>query len=78
MARDLQAIDDGNNSDVINSNIDARDDDNSGNENVREFIRMLREMVLDCQAVYNIHNKDGLIRQLSTTFPEFNRQINSV
>jgi hypothetical protein len=62
MARDLQAIDDGNNSDVINSNIDARDDDNSGNENVREFIRMLREMVLDCQAVYNIHNKDGLIR----------------
>ena len=62
MARDLQAIDDGNNSDVINSNIDARDDDNSGNENVREFIRMLREMVLDCQAVYDIHNKDGLIR----------------
>ena len=62
MARDLQAIDDGNNSDVINSNIDARGDDNSGNENVREFIRMLREMVLDCQAVYNIHNKDGLIR----------------
>ena len=62
MARDLQAIDDGNNSDVINSNIDARDDDNSGNENVREFMRMLREMVLDCQAVYNIHNKDGLIR----------------
>ena len=62
MARDLQAIDDGNNSDVINSNIDARGDDNSGNENVREFMRMLREMVLDCQAVYNIHNKDGLIR----------------